>query len=77
MFDLVVSIIADYQGIPGGRIRPDSRLVNDLGLSSFDVVSLVGRFEDAFDVEVPDRQIKTMQTVNDVVLLLQALTSGQ
>ena len=74
MLDKVISIISEYQDIPADTIHADSHLVNDLGFSSYDVVSLVGKFEDEFDIEVPDRKIKLMKTVDDIVKFIEAAT---
>ena len=71
MLDKVISIISEYQDIPADTIHADSHLVNDLGFSSYDVVSLVGKFEDEFDIEVPDRKIKLMKTVDDIVKFIE------
>ena len=72
MLDKVISIISEYQDIPADTIHADSHLVNDLGFTSSDVVSLVGKFEDEFDIEVPDRKIKLMKTVDDIVKFIEA-----
>jgi len=72
MLEKVISIISEHQDIPAESIHDDSHLVNDLGLTSYDVVSLVGKFEDEFDIEVPDRKIKFMKTVDDIVKLIKA-----
>ena len=74
MLDKVISIISEYQDIPANTIHADSHLVNDLGFTSYDVVSLVGKFEDEFDIEVPDRKIKLMKTVDDIVKFIEAAT---
>ena len=74
MLDKVISIISEYQDIPADTIHADSHLVNDLGFTSYDVVSLVGKFEDEFDIEVPDRKIKLMKTVDDIVNFIEAAT---
>lgn len=74
MLDKVISIISEYQDIPADTIHADSHLVNDLGFTSYDVVSLVGKFEDEFDIEVPDRKIKLMKTVDDIVMFIEAAT---
>ncbi len=71
MLDKVISIISEYQDIPADTIHADSHLVNDLGFTSYDVVSLVGKFEDEFDIEVPDRQIKLLKTVGDAVRFIE------
>ena len=74
MLDKVISIISEYQDIPADTIHADSHLVNDLGFTSYDVVSLVGKFEDEFDIEVPDRKIKLMKTVDDIVKFIEEAT---
>ena len=74
MLDKVISIISEYQDIPADTIHADIHLVNDLGFTSYDVVSLVGKFEDEFDIEVPDRKIKLMKTVDDIVKFIEAAT---
>ena len=74
MLDKVISIISEYQDIPADTIHADSHLVNDLGFTSYDVVSLVGKFEDEFDIEVPDRKIKLMKIVDDIVKFIEAAT---
>lgn len=73
MLEKVISIISEYQDIPADTIHDDSHLVNDLGFTSYDVVSIVGKFEDEFDIEVPDRKIKFMKTVDDIVKLIKAM----
>ena len=74
MLEKIISIISEYQDIPSDTIHTDSHLVNDLGFTSYDVVSLVGKFEDEFDIEVPDRKIKLMKTVDDIVKFIEAAT---
>ena len=72
MLEKIISIISEYQDIPADTIHAESHLVNDLGFTSYDVVSLVGKFEDEFDIEVPDRKIKLMKTVDDIVKFIEA-----
>ena len=74
MLEKIISIISEYHDIPADTIHADSHLVNDLGFTSYDVVSLVGKFEDEFDIEVPDRKIKLMKTVDDIVKFIEAAT---
>ena len=76
MLEKIISIISEYQDIPADTIHAESHLVNDLGFTSYDVVSLVGKFEDQFDIEVPDRKIKLMKTVDDIVKFIEAATES-
>ena len=75
MLEQIISIISEYQGIPAFNINENSQLIQDLGFTSYDVVSIVGRFEDEFDIEVPDRKIKMMKTVADIVTFIESQVS--
>jgi len=73
MQNKIVAIISEYQGIPATSITPNSMLVQELGLSSFDVVSLIGRFEDEIDIEIPDRKIKNLKTIADIADMIESM----
>ena len=65
MFDKVKEIISKYTEVES--ITDGLSLTNDLMLTSLDVVSMVGEFEDVFDIEIVDEEIMQMKTVGDVI----------
>lgn len=67
----VIAILQEYVAADT-EIGRDSRLAVDLDMSSLDLVNIVVDFEDAFGVEVPDRDIWGFTTVGDVVQWLEA-----
>lgn len=71
MFERTVDILSEYIGSDDVEITMDSALVDDLGLSSLEVINIVAAFEDEFDIEVPDRIIPTLRTVKDIVAYLE------
>lgn len=71
MFDKTVEILGDFIDIDSSEITRDSALVDDLGLSSLEVINIVAAFEDEFGIEVPDRIIPTLRTVGDIVDFLE------
>ena len=70
MFDKVVEILEEYVE-SGAEITMDSALVDDLGISSLDVINIISAFEDEFEIEIPDRVIPTLRTVRDIVEYLE------
>lgn len=66
MYEEVVGIIRDYMG-EEAELTPQTNLVTDLGFSSFDVVSLIGEFEDAFEIEIATEDIEQLETVQGLV----------
>ena len=71
MLERTVDILKEYVDADGFEITRDSALVDDLGLSSLEVINLVAAFEDEFEIEVPDRIIPTLRTVGDIVDYLE------
>ena len=65
MFDKVKEIISKYTEVE--NITEDLSLTNDLALTSLDVVSMVGDFEDAFDIEIADEDVMQIKTVGDIL----------
>ena len=49
------------------EIKPESRLTDNLGADSFDLIELVLRLEKKFDIEISDDDARDILTVNDVV----------
>lgn len=69
MLERVGSIISKYTDAEA--ITPDSNLTADLGLTSFDVVSIVEEFEDEFGIEIEDREITGFVTIGDILRCLE------
>lgn len=71
MLQTIRTILSKYTTVRTDEIKENSVLTADLGLSSFDVVSIVSDFEDEFDIEVPDRDIRKLITVGDIIDYIQ------
>ena len=69
MFDKVKEILRKYTEVES--ITEDLSLTKDLMLTSLDVVSMVGDFEDVFDIEIVDEEIMQMKTVGDILEYLE------
>ena len=68
--DKVREIIADELGVELEKVSPEASFVEDLGADSLDTVELVMRFEEEFEVEIPDEDAEKMQTVGDAISYL-------
>jgi acyl carrier protein len=67
IFEQLKQIVRDYLGDDKIGINEDSILTDDLGLSSLDLISIVGSVEDAFNIEVQDKDVAEIRTIKDVV----------
>ena len=68
--DKVREIIADELGVEMGKVTDEAAFVEDLGAESLDTVELVMRFEEEFEVEIPDEDAEKMLTVGDAIRYL-------
>jgi acyl carrier protein len=69
----VKQILTNRLGIPPEDIRTDAKLVEELGMDSLDAVELAIAIEREFKVELSDQQVATLETVADIMALVQRL----
>ncbi len=61
--------------IEASQVTPETSLRDDLELSSLQAVTLVMDLEDQFGIEVEDEELESLQTVGDILRLLETKTS--
>ena len=55
------------------EITEDSELIDDLGISSMDVLFLISSMEEEFKIQIPESAIRKMVTVDDVAEVIASL----
>ena len=73
MFEKVRDILAKQMRMDPQNVKPESRIKEDLGADSLDVLQLLMAIEDEYGIEVPDEKLATFSTVQDVVNFLDEL----
>lgn len=63
--DKIKQIIVDELGVDETEVTENARFIEDLGADSLDLVELVMRFEEEFDIEIPDEESEKIQSVRD------------
>ncbi len=61
--------LAQYCNLSPQEMTNEMRFCEDLGLSSFDFMSLLGDLEDAFDVELTPDNIGNIYTIGQALAL--------
>ncbi len=74
---MVKNLIAEEMNIEREKITPDTRLVQDLGLDSFDVVSLVTLLEAELGQDLDEEKLTQLVTFQDVVQLVMQQLKAQ
>jgi acyl carrier protein len=77
VFERVVKILTPYvknqEALDG--VAMATHILDDLKVNSARLVDVVLEFEDAFDIEIADDDVDTVQTVGDAVSLIEGKTS--
>lgn len=71
IFEKVKKIIAEVLNIDEEKILIDSKIVDDLGAESLDLVTLLMEFEDEFNRKIPDNDVEKLITVKDAVTYIE------
>lgn len=66
MLDTIIEIISRQLGVEPSEIDGNTRIVDDLGADSLDIVEMVMAIEQECGVTIPDEDIMGLQTVGDV-----------
>ena len=64
-------LLADRFDAKEEDITLDTKIVEDLGADSLDVVDLLMAIEDEYDISIPEDAAEKMKTVGDVVAYLE------
>ena len=72
--DILNRVIALFSTMTEAEeITADSELIDDLEISSMDVLYLISCLEDEFEIKVPEKEVRKMVTVGDVAEIIETL----
>ena len=70
--DKIKQIIVDELGVDEAEVTENARFIEDLGADSLDLVELVMRFEEEFDIEIPDEDAEKITRVKEAVEYIES-----
>jgi acyl carrier protein len=76
-FDKIKELLAEQLNIPADKITMESRVIEDLGADSLDVVEMLMALEDNFNVTVSDEESVNLKTIGDIVKLIDSKSKGK
>lgn len=65
------ALICEFVNVDPASITLDTNVRTDLGLNSLELVNLAVEIEEAFDVEIPDREATDLETVADAIRIIE------
>ena len=69
---VIVDIIAEQLVIDPKQVKLESKLAEDLGIQSVDLIKIIMEIEDQFDTEFEDIDQDELETVGDAIRILKA-----
>lgn len=67
MLERVKKIIASQLGLDINKLKPETRILEDLQADSLDMIEMITEIESEFDISITDEEIATLKTIKDVV----------
>ena len=61
----ILKLIAEQFGL--GKVHPKDRLIEDLKGDALDAIELVMSLEENFNIQIPDREVDNIITVQDAI----------
>ncbi len=71
VFEKIRQILCDQLDLEEESVTMNSKIAEDLGADSLDVVDLIMSIEEEFDLEFKDDQIDNIKTVGDIVSFIE------
>lgn len=68
----VKEIIIEKLDVEEDKITMEASFIDDLGADSLDTVEVIMKFEEEFDIEIPDEEAEKIRTVGDAIKYLES-----
>lgn len=75
-FDDVKAVVVEQLSIDADAVKMESKIIEDLGADSLDVVELIMALEEKFEVEIPDSDAEKLIKIEDVVNYIDNLKNN-
>ena len=67
MFNTVARILKEQLRLKDVEIKPETKIMDELGADSLDILQLLMTIEDDYGITIPDEKLSTFVTVQDIV----------
>ena len=71
MLEKIKTILAQYVDADMNEVTEETRLAEDLGLTSYSLMSMMGEFEETFQITVDEAELTDIFTVGDVMKYIE------
>lgn len=71
--DKIREMLANQLNIETDKIKEDSRIIEDLGADSLDMIEMLMALEEEFGITVPDDKADSLKTVGDIAKYIDSV----
>ena len=72
----IKEIIIEQLRVNEEDVLPNASFTDDLGADSLDAVEVIMAIEEEFSIEIPDEKFENLETIQDIVDLVESLTQA-
>ena len=72
MFQKVKDKFLEYVEYPEDQFTEATKIIADLQMNSLDIITLLGDFEEEYDISFDEEEIRNIITIGDFVKLLKS-----
>ena len=74
LWNKIVDIVVNKLGVDRTRVTPETSFKNDLSADALDMVEMVLKFEETFNIQIPDRDAEKITTVGEAYSYIEGRT---
>ncbi|WP_026670488.1 acyl carrier protein [Butyrivibrio sp. AE3006] len=71
-FEKIVDIIVDITDIDRSDIEEESQFLDDLDLSSLEIMAIISEIEKRFSIEITEEELMSISSVKDMIELIES-----
>lgn len=74
LWNKIVDIVVNKLGVDRTRVTSETSFKNDLSADALDMVEMVLKFEETFNIQIPDRDVEKITTVGEAYSYIEGRT---
>ena len=76
LLPIISTVVREYADVPESAITRETDPLRDLNLTSYDLMSIIGRLESELGVSVAERDVRHLVTLGDLDDYIKARACG-
>lgn len=71
MIETLKKILWEYLNDKSVKIEPNSVIVSDLGIDSYEFTDIICSLEEEYDIDIEEKDFKKFRTIQDILTYLE------